>query len=91
MNKLLIAVFFASSITAFAQKQITVEDFTTKNTSPQKTIHGINWMKDGKFYSALENNKVVKYDITTSKPVEILVDGSTLSPQIDIQGYLFRP
>ncbi|WP_333818638.1 S9 family peptidase [Ohtaekwangia sp.] len=89
MNKLLIAVFFATSIAAFAQKQITVEDFTTKNTFPQKTVRGINWMKDGKFYSTLENNKVVKYDITTSKPVEILVDGSTLSPQIDIQGYMF--
>jgi dipeptidyl-peptidase-4 len=89
MNKLLTAVFFALCITGYAQKQITVEDFTTKNTFPQKTVRGINWMKDGKFYSTLENNKVVKYNITTGKPVETLVDGSTLNPKIDIQDYSF--
>ena len=85
MNKLLTAVFFALCITGYAQKQITVEDFTTKNTFPQKTVRGINWMKDGKFYSTLENNKVVKYNITTGQPVATLVDGSTLNPKIDIQ------
>ena len=89
MNKLLTAVFFALCITGYAQKQITVEDFTTKNTFPQKTVRGINWMKDGKFYSTLENNKVVKYNITTGQPVATLVDGSTLNPKIDIQDYSF--
>ncbi len=89
MNKLLTAVFFALCITGYAQKQITVEDFTTKNTFPQKTVRGINWMKDGKFYSTLENNKVVKYNITTGQPVETLVDGSTLKPKIEIQDYSF--
>jgi dipeptidyl-peptidase-4 len=89
MNKLLIAVFFACCITGYAQKQITVEDFTIKNTFPQKTVRGINWMKDGKFYSTLENNKVVKYNITTGQPVETLVDGSALNPKIDIQDYSF--
>jgi dipeptidyl-peptidase-4 len=89
MNKLLTAVFFALCITGYAQKQITVEDFTTKNTFPQKTVRGINWMKDGKFYSTLENNKVVKYNITTGQPVETLVDGSTLNPKIEIQDYSF--
>jgi dipeptidyl-peptidase-4 len=89
MNKLLTAVFFALCITGYAQKQITVEDFTAKNTFPQKTVRGINWMKDGKFYSTLENNKVVKYNITTGQPVATLVDGSTLNPKIDIQDYSF--
>ncbi len=89
MNKLLTAVFFALCITGYAQKQITVEDFTAKNTFPQKTVRGINWMKDGKFYSTLENNKVVKYNITTGQPVATLADGSTLNPKIDIQDYSF--
>jgi dipeptidyl-peptidase 4 len=89
MNKLLTAVFFAFCIAGHAQKQITVEDFTTKNTFPQKTVRGINWMKDGKFYSTLENNKVVKYNITTGQPVETLVDGSALNPKIEIQDYSF--
>ncbi|HEY9046132.1 MAG TPA: DPP IV N-terminal domain-containing protein, partial [Ohtaekwangia sp.] len=89
MNKLLIAVLLTFSVAGYAQKQIAVEDFTTKNTFPQKTVRGINWMKDGKFYSTLENNKVVKYNITTGQPVETLVDGSTLSTRVEIQDYSF--
>src|SRR5690349_21472668 len=83
---ILAVVLFAS---AYGQKQITVEDFTTKNTFAQKTVSGINWMKDGQFYSSLTNNKVVKFDITTGKEVQTLLDGSALSPQVDIENYSF--
>ncbi len=74
---------------AFAQKSITVEDFTTKTTFTPRTVTGINWMKDGKFYSALDDNKVIKYDITTGQAVETLVDGNTLNPKIEIEDYSF--
>jgi dipeptidyl-peptidase-4 len=83
---ILAVVLFAS---AYGQKKITVEDFTTKNTFAQKTVSGINWMKDGQFYSSLTNNKVVKFDITTGKEVQTLLDGSALSPQVDIEDYSF--
>src|SRR5687768_2362957 len=79
-------VVFAS---VYAQKQITVEDFTTKNTFAQKSVTGINWMKDGQFYSSLSNNKIIKFDITTGKEVQILLDGEALSPRVAIQDYSF--
>ncbi len=33
------------SVTAIAQKKISIEDFTTKNTFDQKSVAGIRWMK----------------------------------------------
>ena len=77
------------SFPAFAQKKITVEDFTTRNTFAQKLVTGINWMNDGKFYTTLENNKVLKYDITTGLAVETLIDGSSLPDKINIESYNF--
>jgi len=74
---------------AIAQREITVEDFTTKNTFVQQEVEGINWMKDGKFYSTLENNKIIKYSITTGKAIETLLDGTLLNPQIEIHSYNF--
>lgn len=90
MKKLIVLILVGSiGITASAQKQITVDDFTTKPTFVQKSVRGINWMDDGKFYSTQEANKIVKYDITTGKPVETILDGAALNPKIEIQGYSF--
>jgi dipeptidyl-peptidase-4 len=75
------------TVTLVAQKQISVDDYTTKNTFAQKSVNGINWMNNGKFYSALEGNKVIKYDITTGQPVETILDASTLPLKVDIENY----
>lgn len=89
MKQLLIIAALFVSVTAFAQKKISIEDFTTKNTFEQKSIAGIRWMKDGKFYSSLKENKVIRYDITTGSAVETVLDGSTLPEKLTIQGYTF--
>jgi len=74
---------------ATAQRKISVEDFTLKNTFGVKSVNSVNWMKDGQFYSALEDNQVVKYDVTSGEKVETLVDGSTISPVLTIDDYTF--
>lgn len=89
MKKFILSAALLITITGFAQKTITVEDFTTKPTFAAKSVSGINWMKDGKFYSSLQNNKVVKYNVTTGEVVETLVDGNALSPAIQIDDYSF--
>lgn len=73
----------------FAQKKITVDDYTLKNTFEVKTVLGVNWMNDGRYYTALEDNKVVKYDVTTGEPVETIVNGSLLAPSLSIDDYKF--
>jgi dipeptidyl-peptidase-4 len=87
MRKLFTLVLMLVIAGAQAQKQITVDDFTTRPTFSQKSVSGINWMKDGKFYSSQDDNKIVKYNVTTGQPVETIVDGDALNPKVAIQDY----
>jgi Dipeptidyl aminopeptidases/acylaminoacyl-peptidases len=89
MKKLLIVAFSVLLSAAYAQKAISIEDFTTQNTFAQRSVSGINWMNDGKFYTSISENKIWKYDITTGQTAETLVDGTALSPKINIQDYTF--
>lgn len=72
---------------AGAQSQISVADFTTENIFAERKVTGINWMNDGKFYTALADNKVIKYDITAGQPVQTLVDGAALTTALMIDAY----
>ena len=74
------------SITAFGQREITVADFTTSNKFIQKDVYGISWMKDGQFYTVLESNKVVKYNIASGSS-EVLVDCSAITPRLQVDSY----
>jgi dipeptidyl-peptidase-4 len=76
------------SVDVFAQREITVPDFTTENKFVQKDVVGINWMKDGKFYSVLESNKIVRYNVATGSS-EVIVDCSQLTPQLAVVSYSF--
>lgn len=89
MKKLVLIVAVLASFASHAQKQISVEDFSTRPTFSARSVSGINWMKDGKFYSSLQNNKVVKYNVTTGEVVETLVDGGALNPTLQIDDYSF--
>jgi dipeptidyl-peptidase-4 len=66
-----------------AQQTLKVDDIYSSRTFVEQGVYGINWMNDGRYYSALENNTVLKYDITTGKSVEKLVDGAALGLTID--------
>jgi dipeptidyl-peptidase-4 len=71
-----------TSLTLLAQKQITMEDVTMRPTFAQRSVRGINWMKDGKFYTSQAGNKIIKYNVTTGQEVETVLDGDALSIQI---------
>jgi dipeptidyl-peptidase-4 len=86
-NILLPFILFTIVSSLIAQKKITVEDFTLRNTFAQKSVTGINWMNDGKFYTSLAGNKIIKYSITTGQPVETIIDGSTVAPSVVIDDY----
>jgi dipeptidyl-peptidase-4 len=72
-----------------AQKQITVEDFTSNNIFRTKTVQGIRWMNDGQYYSAIKENAIVKYDVTTGNIVETILEGNSTDPNITISDYTF--
>ncbi len=74
-----------------AQKQIEVKDFTSQNIFRSKSVYGIRWMNDGRYYTALKGNAGVKYDVTTGDIVETLLDGQALDPMLAIDDYAFSP
>ncbi len=69
-----------------AQKQIQLANITD-GTFSQRSVRSVNWMNDGQYYSALSENKVEKYDVTTGEVVETIVDGNELD--IFINDYRF--
>jgi dipeptidyl-peptidase 4 len=89
--KKIIIIFLAilASGQLIAQKKITVKDFTSNNIFRAKSVRGIRWMNDGRFYSALEKNAIVKYDVTTGNQVETILDGNSMNPKLKISDYTF--
>src|SRR5687768_3725070 len=88
MKTFALAVFsVALSFSALSQQKIMISDFASKSTYNPKTVSGINWMKDARYYSTLKENKIIKYNITTGDPVEVLLDGKGLTPQLTIDDY----
>lgn len=88
--KTTLLIVWLGCVTLLAQAQqkreIALADIYRQGTFAQKSVGGINWMKNGQFYSseaADDKNKVtdlVKYDVTTGKPVSTLIEGEDLKP-----------
>src|SRR3954467_5306345 len=76
--------FILATISSFAQPEITIDDLTSKNTFQQKTVTGIRWLNDGKFYTSLRDNKILKYDVSTGQSTATIYDGD-----MKIDGYSF--
>ncbi|MFD1185488.1 S9 family peptidase [Pontibacter rugosus] len=87
-TNILAAVLLCFAFVAQAQqkKDITLEDLYKKGTFRSQSVYGVNWMNDGRYYSSQvpdEKNKVydiVKYDVTTGKPVSTIIEGENLVP-----------
>ncbi|MES2778819.1 MAG: S9 family peptidase [Bacteroidota bacterium] len=63
----------ALTIKGFSQQDITLEDIFTKGTFAPKGVSGFNSMKDGKYYSAQdEQENIIRYSFTTGKAVDTL-------------------
>ena len=88
-NTFLLLALLAFSSLGFSQKQITVEDIYGNGTFRTKSVYGINWMNNGSYYSALENNNILKFDVTTGAQVETILDASSLDIEINISSYEF--
>ncbi len=75
----------------WAQQQITVEDIYANGTFTPKTVRNVNWMNDGQFYTALESNNIVKYDISTGEQVGVLFRSTDHNLTQRISNYWFNP
>lgn len=86
----LFSILLLSLQLCLGQQQITLEDIFVKGTFAQESVYGINWMSNGRFYTTLQDNKVIKSDITQVLPDSVLVDGSVLGLSVPISEYQFN-
>ncbi|MDQ3393010.1 MAG: DPP IV N-terminal domain-containing protein [Bacteroidota bacterium] len=65
------------------KKEISLEDIFVEKKFNQNSVSGINWMKDGLFYTSLVADKngqyIIKYNITTGSAIDTLVDSRQLN------------
>jgi dipeptidyl-peptidase-4 len=93
-SNFLLLILLLCSFSAISQqkKKVSLEDVFKSNTFSQKSIYGINWMKDGQFYSSLQRGltgpKVVKINVATGEEAEVLIDGGKLG--INFSSYSFN-
>lgn len=74
----LVTSFILVSNYGFAQKQITVDDIWTNGTYRSKGIPGFRFMDDGRHYSALLGNSIIRYDLISGNAVDTLLNVGSL-------------
>ncbi len=75
-----------------AQRQITIDDIWTNGTFRSKGVPGFRFMNDGRHYTALQHNMIVKYDLRTGNLVDTILDVSSLMLPVEqnqIDDYTF--
>jgi dipeptidyl-peptidase 4 len=78
--------------TCFAQKIITNEDIWAKGVFRSESVDGINSMKDGVYYTSLEQNKIVRYEYKTGNKVNDILNTAVLNgmgANLNIDSYQF--
>ena len=86
--KYILVLFSIVSMAMSAQSQqtITLEDIWRDGKFQTKGVPGFKFLKDGKHYTRLEDDKIVKYDITTGKKVDEILDVAALKGQASFGG-----
>jgi dipeptidyl-peptidase-4 len=81
-NKLTLVLLLCISLTTriFAQQNITLEDIFIKGTFSAQGVSGFNSMKDGKYYSAQDDNdNIIRYSFVTGTAVDTLLKSSDIN------------
>ena len=91
----LVPGFTSPSLRAQQKLPLTLEDIWAKPTFRSASVPGFDWMKDGRYYSALKDGNLVQHEVTTGKAVQTLVAASALqvpsaAKPVDVDGYSFN-
>lgn len=88
-----ILVLIPLSLLAQEKRKITLEDVFKSSMLSPKSVRGINWMKDGRYYSAIQQGpsgpKVVRINVATGETEGVLIDGEELG--LNFSSYAFNP
>ncbi len=69
--------------------KISITDIYSSGKFYSKNLQGVNWTSSGQFYTRMDGNSIVRYDIKTNKAVETIFDGDASDPKITIADYSF--
>ena len=64
---------------SISQRQITIDDIWTNGTYRTKGVPGFRFMNDGRHYTTLKDNYILKYDLTTGNLTDTLLDVNLLN------------
>ncbi len=92
---LFILLSLPGAISLSAQQAITLEDIWQRGVFSARSLPGFNFLKDGRHFTRLEQNKINRYDISTGNLVETLFDASAMSNvpgfNAGVDDYAFSP
>ncbi len=71
-----------STISCQAQGEISLEDLFVQYKYAPARLHSFRWMKDGRHYTMLQDNRIMKYDIVREGEGETLLDGNALDTAV---------
>ena len=87
MRYLALLLLFSISTFSFAQTQaISLEDIWARYTFFGDGVSGFNFLQDGRSFTRLEGNAVVKYDLKSGNRTGVLVNGSDLPQENGFDG-----
>jgi len=90
MHKAIFILLFFSITLAEAQpKEITLEDIWYNGTFSPERVPGFNFLQDGRHYTRLIDNQIVKFDLTTGSQVDVILSGGSISDDFKISSYGF--
>lgn len=72
INLLFFYLLFTPLLFAQQRQQVTLEDVWAKGTFSAKSVYGVNWMRNGQFYTSQKDGKIIQYDIATGKEITTL-------------------
>jgi dipeptidyl-peptidase-4 len=85
---------FTTAPAAAQQKlPLTLEDIMAKPTFRAAAVPGFDWMKDGRYYAALDEGSLVQHEVATGKAVQTLVPADALKLEgksLNVDGYSFN-
>ena len=83
---LLLALLFTAGLLPAQTKTITLDDVWRNYTFYPRGVSGFNFLQDGRSFTRLEDNQVVRYDLTTGNRTGVLIDGAALAEGTDFGG-----
>ncbi len=73
---------FMPAISSLAQDKITLEDLFVNYRYYPSRLPSFRWMKDGRHYTMLKENKILRYDIVNEEEENVLLDGAQLDSSV---------